>query len=676
MKKQYLTLAILFITSYSFGQAFSVSAVADNPTVCLGSSAQLTATASPISYAGSVIPYNPDPSQGINYLCHAGIVDVPRSSGINLDDCRWDNISLPFTFTYFGNSFTQMHVSSNGWVGLGATNSTTTGFGVAVPSTNPANNVIFGMLADLTFAGGTGGSIEYFQNGTYPNRSFVILYSGAHFISGGGLADVEIILYEGTNAIEIHTNFITNNTTLTKTEGIENSGGTAGVAYPGRNNSTNWGAVGQSAYRFIPETITYTWSGAGLSSTTGKVVTATPSVTTTYTVNATNSVPTTVSNTVTVTVDPNSHVLASTPGGPSIFHNISVSPGGTYYRDISNCNIIAYIVPAGANPVSNSINTTIKVDTGATKRGTSDLYLARKYDIEPFLNPATSTANITLYYLQSEFTKFNLRASDSGHKPLPTGPADATGIANLVLRQFHGTGTNPGNYTGSYQDFTTATSGFTVVWNVTYSRWEVTVPVSGFSGFYITSAKSNPVPIKLEYFKGTQINKQHLISWKSECLSTEAKFAVQRSIDGVHFTTLTNVTASQARCSQPFDYTDEHPESGTNYYRLKTMDVDGNFVYSNTVSLVLKAKGFNLLSINPNMINKENAVLKINAGEKSEVSIVISDFSGRLITKQIVQLQPGLNFLELKTASLSAGTYHVSGFSPEQKPQTLRFMKQ
>lgn len=669
-------MALIIISFKSFSQ-FTVSATATTPTICLGGSTQLTATASPINYTGASIAYNMEPSAGDNILCHAGITDVPRSAGINLDDCRWDNISLPFNFTFYGNTYSSVNISSNGWVGMGSTSSVTTGFGQTIPNAAAANNTIFAMLTDLTFSGAGGGQIEYFTGGSFPNRTFCILYTGAKFISGGGLADIEIILYENSNEIEIHTNFITANTTLAKTEGIENSGGTVALAYPGRNNVANWGAAGQTAYRFTPENITYSWSpSTGLSSTTGKTVTATPTVTTTYTVTATNSVPTNANNTVTVTIDPASNIPAGTPGGPTLSHYISVSPTGTYYRDMTNCNIISYILPSGASPVSNSINTMVKVDVNSTKRGTPDLYLARKYDIEPLVSPSTSTATVTLYYLQSEFDNFNARAVDSGHKLLPTGPADATGIGNLILRQFHGTGTNPGNYSGGMVNFTTATPGFSVSWNSTYSRWEVVVPVNGFSGFYITSQKSGVVPVKLVYFRGSQSGKQHFLTWFSECTSTEAKFELERSSDGVHYTSLTKITATQARCAQPFDFTDIAPAPGINYYRLKSIDVDGRYAYSNIVTLTLKDKGYKLQNIAPNPVGKEDAVLKINAGDKATVQISVTDFSGRVISKQTVQLQTGINAVVLNTSGLSAGAYQVTSHCTNEKPQTIRLIKQ
>jgi hypothetical protein len=105
-----LLIPILFcLPNCFFGQAFSVTASASNSTICLGNSSTLTATASPISYTGSAIPYNPIPSMGINILCSGGALDPVNPitpsfnlSGVNfLDDSRWDNIDIPFPFTYF-----------------------------------------------------------------------------------------------------------------------------------------------------------------------------------------------------------------------------------------------------------------------------------------------------------------------------------------------------------------------------------------------------------------------------------------------------------------------------------------------------------------------------------------------------------------------------------------------
>lgn len=670
-------LLILTFSCYAFisNAQLTVVASAATPSICLGNSTTLTASATPVGYTVTAIANNSAGLPGTNMLADNGVAATPLSFG-TLDDGRWENIALPFTFTFFGNNFNAINVSTNGWVGLGGTNTTSTGYGFVLPNAAVPNNVIHAITADLNFKPSTTSTIEYFEDGFYPNRRFIVSFNSIKFFSGGGTADVQVMLYEGTNIVEIHTNDCTN-TTLAKAQGLENSTGTIAALVPGRNNTTNWSGTGMpNAYRFTPENVTFTWSPAtGLSSTTGYSVTASPTTSTTYTVNAVNTGSgATGSQTVTVSINAASNVLAATAGGVQVCQNISVS-GSTYYRD-GNCNLIATIVPAGASPVSNSINTCIKLDTGARKRGTTDLYAARQYDIEPLISPSTSTANITLYYLQSEFNNFNTKAADSGHKLLPTGSGDAAGISNLVIRQFHGTGTNPLNYTGGSYDFAAGTSGFSVLWNAARSWWEVTVPVTGFSGFYLTTKKAGTLAISLNYFKGVQINKKNQLNWKVNCTSAQAKFELERSNDAQHYTSITAITADQLRCDQPFTYTDETPLPGTNYYRLKMIDVDGKIAYSNIVLLSVKTQPFELIGLNPNIISKENAVLKVNAIEKTEMILAITDFSGRRISTQTVLLTPGYNQFSINTSILVTGAYQITGYAAGQKPQTLRFIKQ
>ena len=683
MKKRYFLPALLCFANFCFAQ-LTVTTNPSSATVCASNSVSITASATPVSYTVSAIGNNPyDPTLFTTNILvdqlgtyNGGTPYIEPVSFGTLDDGRWDNITLPFTFRYYGTTFNSLNISTNGWIGLGSSNTTATGYGVALPNAAAPNNVIHAITCDLTFAGVTNAAVlQYFEVGTSPNKRFVIDYSNIKFFSGTATANVQVILYETTNVIEIHT-FDCTNTAVTKAQGIENSTGTVASVSTGRNNTTTWSGM-PNAYRFTPDNINFTWSPAtGLNTTSGATVTATPASTTTYTVSAVNpSNGFTGNTTVTVTVDPASYTLAAAAGGTQICQNISVSPSGTNYRD-GNCNLIANILPAGGSPVSNSVNTCTKLDTGATKRGTTVLYAARKYDIEPLLNPATSTADVTLYYLQSEFNNFNLKAADSGHKLLPTGPADATGISNLLLRQFHGTGTNPSNYTGPSQDFTTATSGFTVTWNATRNWWEVKVPVTGFSGFYLSAALATVLPISIEYFKGVQTDNKHVLSWKANCSSASVTFEVQRSTDGQYFTYLNNITASQARCSQPFDFTDEHPASGINYYRIKIIDIDSKSTYSNIISLTLKTKEIELVSLSPNPAIKANPVLKINTGDGSLVNIVISDFAGRFVRNQTAQLIPGINTIILNTQSLARGVYQVTAYSAGNAPRTLRLIKQ
>lgn len=260
---------------------------------------------------------------------------------------------------------------------------------------------------------------------------------------------------------------------------------------------------------------------------------------------------------------------------------------------------------------------------------------------------------------------------------MPTGPADATGISNLTLRQFHGTGTNPTNYTGAAVDFTTATAGFTVTWNATRNWWEVVVPVNGFSGFYITSGPLSVLPVSLNYFRGTQTAAgTNILNWKVNCTSENVRFEIERSADNRNYAAIGTLTASKLRCAQPFESADDKPMAGINYYRIKIIDEDGNFYYSNTISFTTKTKGFIIESISPNPVKNENAVVRLQAGDKALVNVAVTDFAGRIIMQQAAQVLPGLNNITLNTQKLAAGVYQVTVYTPSQKPATIRLVKQ
>lgn len=675
MKQLILITGLCFCLHPLFSQ-LTVTATANNSTICLGDSTTISASAFPVSYTINAIGNDPIPSPGFQsiFLVNAGTIQTTLSSG-TLDDGRWDNINLPFTFRYFGNDYNSINISTNGWIGLGSNNNTTTGMGVTLPNASAPNNVIHAITADLDFRSPTSSSIEYFYEGSSPNTKFIIRYNDIKFFGAAGTANAEVILYETTNKIEIHTSDCSN-TTLSKAQGIENKTGTIAFTAPGRNNVKTWSGM-PDAYRFTPDQFTYTWSPAsGLTSNMGATVAAQPSVTTTYTINAINNANAQFGSTsVTLNISNASYSLATTSPGNEVCQNKSVASGITYFRD-GNCNLINSIQPFGANPVTNSINSCVTVNSSPGKLGTPDFYVARKYDIQPIVNAANATANITLYYLQSEFDAYNLEAINNNVTTLPSGPSDAPGINNLILRQFHGTGTNPDNYTGSSIDFTTANPGFNASWNGSYNWWEVTVPVTGFSGFYITSLPSNSLPITLLYFKGSQSGNDHLLNWKANCLSTKAKFEIENSFDGIHFFSIGKIEARQLRCAQPFDFINKNPLQGSNYYRIKLVDIDAKFSYSNIVSLFSKSKSFEFVNLSPNPVKDENPVLQIKSGRSDNLELVITDPIGRIISRQNFHLMQGDNKVIINTKRFVPGIYQVYATNGEVKSQTLRFVKQ
>jgi len=347
------------------------------------------------------------------------------------------------------------------------------------------------------------------------------------------------------------------------------------------------------------------------------------------------------------------------------------------------CNrIIATLTPAGGSPVSGNVNVGVRVDTGATKMGTARLFAARFFDVMPINNAATATGTVKLYMLQSEFDNYNLKAADSGYLPLPDNGANTVDSLRILI--YHGApsgGYFPGNYSGGVEELSVANPGVSVVWNPAGNNgtgwWEITFPTTGFSGYFISSKPVNPVPIKIEYFRGAKQGGNHVLDWKVVPVNTaNGVITLERSSDGRSFSSLYSITASATRMLLPFNYSTNNLLKGTNYYRLKMVDDNGVVTYSAIVALLNSSKGFELVNITPNPVTEGRFKLNISAAEQLKMEVVVTDMAGRVVSKQTNTLISGFNAVEVNVNQLANGMYQVMGIIDGERTKAFKFVKQ
>ncbi|MEO6254081.1 MAG: T9SS type A sorting domain-containing protein [Ferruginibacter sp.] len=366
--------------------------------------------------------------------------------------------------------------------------------------------------------------------------------------------------------------------------------------------------------------------------------------------------------------------------GSATCENKTVSASGTMY--ISNgCDLIARLQSAGADPVSGKVNVCVTLDdmSVALPVFNAEPYLTRHFDIEPAVSNITSTsATATLYFTQAEFDNFN--AKNAAWPDLPTGPADATGIANLKVTQYHGmpttTPSEAGMYTGnSGRGVLINPADVDIVWNGSY--WAVTFDITGFSGFYVHTNINWPLPITINYFTGVKQGSGHLLHWKVTCNSTPmVTMTLERSSNSRNFIALNNIVADAARCNQPFDRTDTDPLNGMNYYRLKMEDANGAISYSGIVALLNAGKGFDMISIAPNPVITDNFKLDVSSAQASKMDISIFDMQGRLVNRQTVSVIAGFNSIPMQAGNLGAGMYTIQATVADERSKMIRFVKQ
>jgi len=310
------------------------------------------------------------------------------------------------------------------------------------------------------------------------------------------------------------------------------------------------------------------------------------------------------------------------------------------------------VMPSGANPVTGNIVNRLTIDPSVQVFNGSP-YVQRHYDIEPVNNPATATATVTLYFIQQDFDNFNAYPGHGAN--LPTGPTDKTGIANIRVYQYHGFSTTslPGSYSGPGIEINPTDSN--IIWNATAQWWEVTFDVSGFSGFFLSSAGNIALPLKLLAFSGSLEGKIASLEWITTNEVNVNHFELERSIDTRTFTTIKKINAANNNDAiATYEYEDTLISNSIYYYRLKMVDKDGKFTHSNVISLTL-ATNNSFLKIYPNPANEFLFVehpATINAAQLKLVEI-----SGRVV--KTIKVNKGVEKTKVDINSLASGVYKI-----------------
>jgi gliding motility-associated-like protein len=325
-----------------FGQASACPQVTIAPVApicpgCTNLTATVQGSVATTSYSVSTIPYSP-----YSYTTGTPVL-------VNIDDVWTPVITMPFCFQFYGNTYTQLVIGSNGLISFNTAYANAYcqwPISAAIPSASNPINSIMAPYHDIDPSIGSSSDTRYQVYGSAPCREFVISWYNIPMFSSAcnsQLASQQIVLHETTNIIDI---YITNKPLCTSwnggaaIEGIQNAAGTAAVAVAGRNYPTQWTASNDGK-RFMPTgapQYTINWTGPSGSLGSANPITVCPSVTTTYTCTVTNTTcaaPIVVSATQTVTVSAPftitpSQTDVSCNGGCNGTATGTPSPAGTY----------------------------------------------------------------------------------------------------------------------------------------------------------------------------------------------------------------------------------------------------------------------------------------------------------------------------------------------------------
>lgn len=183
---------------------------------------------------------------------------------------------------------------------------------------------------------------------------------------------------------------------------------------------------------------------------------------------------------------------------------------------------------------------------------------------------------------------------------------------------------------------------------------------------YFTLTLDAVLPVELISFNAKPTAEGNLLQWQTASEVQNEGFEVQRSINGERWETLDFVEGNGTTFeTQNYTYYDNLPLNGMNYYRLKQMDFDGQFEYSEVVSAELDIDNQNKISLYPNPVQNE---LTISEGIGN---ITIFNALGQPI-RQLINNDA---LTTINTSDLSKGVYILQLEKTNRLLVTKQFVK-
>lgn len=176
----------------------------------------------------------------------------------------------------------------------------------------------------------------------------------------------------------------------------------------------------------------------------------------------------------------------------------------------------------------------------------------------------------------------------------------------------------------------------------------------------VTCEIIEPLPIQLLNFDAVPEGDKVRTLWSTATEKNNDYFTVERTLDGTFWIEIGRVKgAGNSTNELNYHLYDYEPALGTQYYRLKQTDYDGEFSYSDARSVTFYRDGNQHISVYPNP-SQGIFTMKVSGDPLEEAKISIlnlagqlitseSDFSGQLYKFDLRDHPAGMYFIEIET---------------------------
>ncbi len=171
-------------------------------------------------------------------------------------------------------------------------------------------------------------------------------------------------------------------------------------------------------------------------------------------------------------------------------------------------------------------------------------------------------------------------------------------------------------------------------------------------GIALARYTMSALPLRLINFYANKNGEKNLLQWQTAQEINVDRYEIERSADGREYSVIGRINAGLSK----YNFTDDKPLTGKNYYRLNMIDRDGKFEYS-PMRIVINNSRFDVNIYPLPAQGKLNIHIQSNEPEKVEISL--TDIFGKTLITNAFSLTAGLNNSFINVQSISKGVYFL-----------------
>ncbi|MCD9019571.1 hypothetical protein [Parachryseolinea silvisoli] len=622
-------------------------------TITLDNQPKLNVTNNGVVKAGNIVMSN-----AARYVTTSGTLELAGSLTVPSGNTFTypGTLSIPgdVTLAATGTTLTSSYVGGN----ISLTNSKLTLTTLPATTTSPGN-LTLGSNSELVYSGGTlnyaaaltvnsGGKLTV--NSGNVNLQDLTINAATVTVAGGNLSVTNAIILQNSNAT---LNFNSTGALSAKAISLISSGSNKNLNLTaGTMSVTNQVFIGAGASINTTAGTTSTAGSLSVADNSSAILNNNGS----FTVNGNVANSGKINNNGTMHVTGN---ITTTSTGNSIFTNngnlhvdgnvsmasaakFQVNPGGTAYVD-GNFTVNAnqgLTVGTNVNPPAYA---DMKIGGNLISTGGGDALIDRNGRLAVFgsmTGEGGGDTRLTVNQGGQVYIDDDITFSGGGDKIINNNPNP------------------PANY-GLYVDGTITNTGGGVT--TTPNTGDQAYMESSNKPFYdwVKALPNSPLPVILAYFRFGATTPEHVaLQWATTLEQNFRHFEVERAGEALTFTAIAVVAGEgNEQKGAAYEFVDDAPRAGWNYYRLKQVDLDGTVVYSNVIRTYQTTGASSTVSLSPNPAQCQQVVtLSLQDRVTTPAMLTFIDGAGRVLLE--IAVDESVTAIPLP-ANLITGIYAV-----------------